>query len=259
MRLNNKRYLITGASSGLGLALVKYLVKAEGIKITAVARNVKPLNRMPVCKVFPLSLDISKPDNIDLMLDEAVRLMGGVDCVITCAGFGYYESFYSQDYGHIERIFQTNVFSTLYTLERFLAKTNGKVTFVAISSVLGKFGLPGMALYSATKHALDGFQDSYRYEKPHRLHYMTVYPIGLRTNFWKRIATDIPIPKPLQSADKAAVAILKGIKAQRQVVYTSHLSRLALFANKVIPVLVPVYQGVNKLRFKKWLFYRNSY
>jgi short-subunit dehydrogenase len=187
------------------------------------------------------------------MLDEAIRLMDGIDCIIACAGFGYYERFNCHDYEHIERIFQTNVFSTLYTLERFLVKTTGKVSFVAISSVLGKFGLPGMALYSATKHALDGFQDSYRYEKLNRLHYMTVYPIGLRTNFWERIATDIPLPRPLQSADKAAVAILKGINAERRVVYTSLLSRFALFANQVIPVFIPIYQRVNKQRFVKWL------
>jgi short-subunit dehydrogenase len=225
----------------------------KGTKITAVARNIKPLMKMPHNRVFSLSLDVTKPENIELMLDEAVRMLGGIDCVLTCAGFGYYERFNDKGYGHIERIFQTNVFSTLYTLERFLAKTDGKVTFVAISSVLGKFGLPGMALYSASKHALDGFQDSYRFEKPNRLHYMTAYPIGLRTNFWERIATDIPLPRPLQSADTAAVAILKGIKAEKRVVYTSISSRIALCVNQAIPVLVLLYQCINKRRYDKWV------
>ena len=119
--------------------------------------------------------------------------------------------------------------------------------------MLGKFGLPGMALYSATKFALCGFHDSYQYEKPNRLHYMTVYPIGLKTNFWERIATDIPLPRPLQSADTAACAILKGLRGNKQAVYTSYPSRIALYINQFIPILIPTYQLINKLRFEKWL------
>jgi len=251
MKLCGKRYLITGASSGLGLAIVKQLIRIKGTVITAVARNVEPLDKLP--RVFSLSLDVTKPENIEAMLDKAINWMGGIDCVITCAGFGYYERFCNRDYGHIERVFQTNVLSPMYTLERFLAKTKGEVAFVSISSMLGKFGLPGMALYSSTKHALAGFHDSYRYEKPDRLHYMTVYPIGLKTNFWKRIATDIPLPRPLQSADTAAIAILKGLRGNKRTVYTSLSSRIALCVNQIIPVLIPAYQYVNKLRFDKWL------
>ena len=255
MKLSGKKYLITGASSGLGLALVKRLINIKGVKITAVARNIKTLEKMANDRIFPLSLDVTKPDNVDFMIDEAMRKMDGIDCVITCAGFGYYERFSSDNngYGHIERIFQTNVFSVLNTLERIIAKTEGRISFVAISSVLGKFGLPGMALYSATKHALEGFQDSYRFEKPERLHYMSAYPIGLRTNFWERIATDIPLPRPLRSADTAAIAILKGIKAEKRVIYTSLPSRIILCVNQVIPVLVPLYQSINKHRFYNWL------
>ena len=252
MKLDGKRYLITGASSGLGLAVVRRLLGVKDTKVVAVARNIKPLGAMPVRRVFSLSLDVTKPENIDFMLDEAIRVMGGVDCVITCAGFGYYERFEGQDYGHIERVFQTNVLSPLYTLERFLSKTKGKVAFVTISSMLGKFGLPGMALYSATKHALDGFQDSYRFEKPKRLHYMTAYPIGLKTPFWKRIAKDIPLPRPLQSADMAACAILEGLQQGKRTIYTSLTSKIALRVNGMLPVVVLVYQFANKIRFDRW-------
>ena len=253
MKLGGKRYLITGASSGLGLAIVKQLLRVKGAKIVAVARNIKPLEVMPAHRVFPLSLDVTKPENIDFMLDETIKMMGGVDCVIACAGFGYYERFENKGYGHIERIFQTNVLSPLYTLERFLSKTKGKVAFVAISSMLGKFGLPGMALYSAAKHALDGFHDSYRFEKPKRLHYMTVYPVGLKTHFWERITTDIPLPRPLQSADAAACAILKGLQQGKCTVYTSPASKIALRINGAFPVLALAYQLLNKVRFDRWI------
>ncbi|MCL1863365.1 MAG: SDR family NAD(P)-dependent oxidoreductase [Defluviitaleaceae bacterium] len=243
MKLCGKKYLVTGASSGLGLAITKRLTKIKGTKIVAVGRNIKSLHGIP--KVRPLSLDITTSQNIEHMLDESIHLMGGLDCVIACAGFGYYESFVNQDYEHIERIFKTNVLSPMYTLECFLTKTTGDIAFVAISSMLGKFGLPGMALYSATKHALDGFHDSYRYEKPKRLHYMTVYPISLKTRFWGRIATDIPLPYPLQNADTAARAVLYGLRENKQTVYTSLVSRLA--------PLIPLYQHIGKLRLERWM------
>mgnify|MGYP003824256961 FL=1 len=167
----------------MGLALVKRLLRVEGTKITAVARNIQSLQGLPRERVFSLSMDVAKPENIDAMIDAAIANMGGIDCLIACAGFGYYERFMGQDYGHIERIFQTNVLSPLYTLQRLLDKVEGKVSFTVISSAIGKFGIPGMALYCATKFALDGFADAFRFEKPDRLHYMTAYPIGLATNF----------------------------------------------------------------------------
>jgi len=230
--LENKRFLVTGAGSGLGRALVRRLARVSGAKIVAVTSGV----------------DVSKPENVDKMLDFAIGRMGGLDCVIACAGFGYYEGFGGRvgGFSHIKQIFETNVLSPLYTLERFLSKTEGEVAFVAVSSMLGKLGIAGMSLYSATKHALAGFGSAYKFEKPERLHYMTVYPISLKTNFWGKLPPDTPIPKPMQTADKAAADILKGLQKGRPNIYTPSLSRLVL----VCPLF---YQIVSGLKFHKWL------
>jgi len=250
LKLCGKKYLITGASSGLGLAIVARLMKIKGTQITAVARNMDALAEFS--NVFPLSIDVSEPNAVDFMIDESIRQMGGIDCVITCAGFGYYESFQGKDYEHIEAIFRTNVLSPLYTLQCVLEKTAGKLSFVLISSMLGKFGFPGMALYSATKHALHGFHDSFIHEKPNRLHFMTAYPIGMDTNFWNHMPKNIPLPRPLQSADKAAVAILDGLRKNKQTVYTWQLSQLTLSVNHVIPIFFPAYKYFYKQCFQKW-------
>lgn len=230
MKLKNKRYLVTGACSGLGKALVCGLRQVEGIKIVAVNSN----------------FDISKPANIEDILDFAIKHMGGLDCVIACAGFGYYESFGNKGYRHIISIFETNVLSPIYMLERLLAKTQGQVAFVAVSSMLGKFGLSGMALYSATKHALAGFADAYKFEKPKRLHYMTAYPITMKTNFWNKLPQDIPIPKPIQKADVAARAILKGLGKNKKSVYTAPFS-------KTVAAFALPYQFIGWLKFRNWL------
>jgi len=230
MKLENKRYLVTGAGSGLGKALVRRLKWVRGTKIVAVTSGI----------------DVSKPENIECMLDFAIKRTGGLDCVIACAGFGYYESFGDKGYEHIRRIFETNVLSPIYTLERFLAKTEGNVAFVMVSSMLGKFGLAGMTLYSATKHALAGFADAYKLEKPKRLHYMTAYPITIKTNFWNKLPKDIPIPKPMQTADTAAKAILRGLRKNKKSIYTAPFSKV--FTDLTLP-----YQLIGSLKFQKWL------
>jgi len=236
----------------LGLALVKRLLRVEGTKITAVARNIQSLQGLPRERVFSLSMDVAKPENIDAMIDAAIANMGGIDCLIACAGFGYYERFMGQDYGHIERIFQTNVLSPLYTLQRLLDKVEGKVSFTVISSAIGKFGIPGMALYCATKFALDGFADAFRFEKPDRLHYMTAYPIGLATNFWERIATNIPLPRPLQQPEDAARAILNGLRLEKRAVGSPPAATAVWALNRFLPLFVPLYQAWNKARFDNW-------
>jgi len=240
LELCGKKYLITGASSGLGLAITKKLVNIKDTKITVVSRNMDAL--AGISNIFPLSLDVSMPDSVDLMIDEAIQKMGGLDCIIACAGFGYYERFQGKSYEHIEAIFRTNVLSPLYTLQRVLEKTAGKISFVLISSMLGKFGFPGMALYSATKHALSGFHDSFICEKPERLHFMTAFPIGMDTNFWNHMPRNIPLPRPLQSADTAADAILRGLRKNKTTVYTSLPSKVVLGINQVLPVPLPAYK-----------------
>lgn len=253
MKLKNKRVVITGASSGIGLELTRQLLKISGVQIVGVARRIKTLEGIASDRLFPLSVDVTLSENIEFMLDEAIRIMGGIDVVVSCAGFAYYEQFNNHDYDHIKRIYETNVLSPLYTLEKLLQKTERKVSFVLLSSALGKFGLPGFALYCSTKYALSGFHDSYRFEIHDRLHFMTVYPIGVKTNFWKRIHTDMPLPRPLQSVDVVVKAIINGLLKEKQRVYTSRVFYYIWGANRLLPFLIWIYQKFHQFKFIKWM------
>lgn len=252
MNLKNKRFLITGASSGIGFEIMKQLLNIEGTRIVAVARNIEKLNDIVGERISPLSVDVAEPANIDKMLDDAAAAVGGIDCLIACAGFAYTERFEGKDYGHIERIFATNVLSPLYTLQRFLEKTEGKVSYGVTSSALGKFGLADFALYCSTKFALDGFADSYRFEKPDRLHYMTVYPMGVKTPFWRHMNDAAPLPKPLQQPEKVAKCIIKGIKKEKRRVFTSVFFKIAWGINRVFPFMFYIYQKMYSSKMKKF-------
>lgn len=281
-KLENKRILITGASSGIGFELSCQLLTIPGVQITGIARNIKTLINLKnsedkntgAHRLFPLSVDVAAPENIELMVNEAVNKMGGIDIVICCAGFAYYEQFENCCYEHIKRIYETNVLSPLYTLERVLQKTSEKtektkqtkqmkktekISFVIMSSALGKFGLPGYALYCSTKYALAGFHDSFRFEHHRRLHFMTVYPIGVRTNFWERIHIDMPLPRPLQAVDSVAKAIINGLAKEKRRVYTSKAFLFIWIINRILPFLIWGYQKFHQSLFSKWLRSRGRY
>jgi len=253
MKLNNKRILITGASSGIGLELTRQLLKTPGTQIMGVARRVDTLESIGNSRLYPLSADITLPENIEYMLDEAIVKMGGIDVIIACAGFAYYEKFENTDYEHIKRIYETNVLSPLYTLQKFLQKTQGQVSFVTLASAVGKFGLPGYALYCSSKFALDGFHDSFRFEPHDRLHYMTVYPVGVKTNFWVRIHSHMPLPRPLQSVEASASAIILGLKLNKKRVYTARWFYLVWGVNRVLPFILWTYQKIYQSLFGRWL------
>ncbi|MFY9377497.1 MAG: SDR family NAD(P)-dependent oxidoreductase, partial [Peptococcia bacterium] len=89
MDLRNKGIVITGASSGLGLALAKRLIKA-GAKVVGVSRNPEKLKKLYGDKVYTIACDISKQNELDAMLEEAEGFLGGIDIFVANAGFAYY-------------------------------------------------------------------------------------------------------------------------------------------------------------------------
>lgn len=253
MDLNGKRILITGASSGIGREILRKLIDGRDCKIAAVARDVGGLYGISD-SVTPLAYDLSVRENIDRAVDEAINAMGGIDCAIACAGFGYFEKFTGKDYDHIEYIYDVNVVAPLYMLQLLLDRTEGDISFTVIASALGKMGLAGYSLYCSSKFALDGFASAFKYEKPRRLHYMTVYPAGVDdTRFYIKNSDDMPLPGPMQRIDRVASSVIKGIEKSKRSVYTSAFFRTVHALNRFLPFVLPVYQNLYKGKFYAWL------
>ena len=260
MDLNGKRILITGASSGIGREIMQKLVSGRDCKIAAVARSFENMSDMPGAdKVSFFSYDLSVKENIDKAIDESIKALGGIDCIIACAGFGYFEKFEGKDYNHIEYIYDVNVVAPLYMLQLLLEKTDGNISFTVIASALGKMTLAGYSLYCGSKFALDGFAHAYKYEQPDRLHFMTVYPVGVDdTKFYIRNSDDMPLPRPLQSIDKVAESVIKGIEKSKRYVYTSKAFMIGYALNRALPFLFPVYKNLYKSKFCAWLSRKNG-
>jgi short-subunit dehydrogenase len=170
MNIEEKRVVITGASSGIGRALLQELSERQ-VQIVAVGRDEARLRDViesasaSQARVMSFPCDLSRQRDVDALFDYAVQQMGGIDIFVANAGFAYWGPVQAPDWRRIEAIFRTNVFSPVYSAQKMQAlfhEANYRV--VITSSILGRVGLEGYALYASTKAALDRFAKVYRLE-----------------------------------------------------------------------------------------------
>ncbi|SMC85819.1 SDR family NAD(P)-dependent oxidoreductase [Papillibacter cinnamivorans] len=254
MELKGKRIVITGASSGLGREIMRRMLSA-GARVVGVARNTEPIVREFGEKgAMAISCDVSDPRQLDAMLEEAKGLLGGIDIFFSNAGFGYYGPIGGADWEKIDKIFKTNVYAPIYTLEK-LTEGGGTepLTFVLTISGLGKMVLPGFTLYDSTKFALDGFVRTYRMEKPRNVKIVPVYPVALFTPFFKKAGgNDTPMPLMARQSPKVTAFIIEmGIRAGVRSIYPSLVFIIRCLLARVTPADVLV-QLVEYPRFLAW-------
>jgi short-subunit dehydrogenase len=166
----NKIVWITGASSGIGEALAKHFAKL-GSRLILSSRREDELRRVAgLCSgarsVSVLPLDLSRPESMEDAARSALDVGGVIDVMVHNAGVSQRSFAADTRYDVDELIMRTNylgpVALTKALLPSMRARRQGH--FIVVSSVLGKFGLPGRSGYCASKHALHGFFDTLRGE-----------------------------------------------------------------------------------------------
>jgi len=192
-KLTNKVIWVTGASSGIGEALVYELVR-KGARLILSARRKEELERVkgncrpetqPFIRILPL--DLSEPTTLALHTEAAIQLFGHIDILINNGGISQRSLAKETELAVDRKIMEVDYFGTLaltkHLLPHFLKRKAGH--FVTVSSVMGKIGTPYRTGYAAAKHALHGFFDSLRAElwKDSKNIYVTlVCPGWINTN-----------------------------------------------------------------------------
>ena len=175
--------LVTGASSGIGKATAERLVKA-GYKVYGTSRRG---GQQDSSSFEMLALDVTRDESVAAAVNELLRREGRIDLLVNNAGFGVAPA--GAEESSIEQahaIFETNFFGIVRMTRAVLPqmRKQGSGRIVNIGSILGLLPMPYGALYSATKHAVEGYSESLDHEVRTRgIRVSVVEPAFTRTAF----------------------------------------------------------------------------
>ncbi len=249
-KLSGLRVLITGASQGIGRALVLEAAK-RGCRVLAAARSQQLLDELAGeaakanTAVNTVVADITKPDDRTAMVAAATQHFGGLDVLVNNAGIGATGHFMDSEPNVMRQIFETNFFGLTETTRAFLPTLKQGTTpaIVNISSVLGKRAIPGRSLYSASKFAVMGFSEAIRAElAKDGIDVLVVSPGLTQTNFSKNMLEQ---KAKIQldhlrgmTSEEVAVATLRALERGSLDVTLTFKGKLLLLVNRFAPWIV---------------------
>ena len=255
--INGKTIVLTGANSGIGLEILKLIVKGDN-KILAVDLHTDKIETFDQNKVIPMVCDVSTPENVDSIFDKATEVLGSIDIFFANAGFPYYEYMDYISWERIDNIFKVNVYSPIYSLQKYIKYLDGKEGQFGITiSAIGKMAIPGYTLYSASKFAMNGFQQGMRLELPKNVKLTCVYPIATDTGFFKKAAEGsgkaiTERPFPVQSPKIVAKCTVKGLEKKKKNINPSKLFVFARFLMAICPPIRTIYWKLEKKKLVRW-------
>jgi NAD(P)-dependent dehydrogenase (short-subunit alcohol dehydrogenase family) len=162
MTKENRTWLITGCSTGLGRALAEVVI-AKGERVFATARKPEEIRGLVAGydNARALKLDVTVAVDIKAAVAEAEKA-GGVDVLVNNAGYGYLTALEEGDEESYRAQFETNVFGLIAMTRAVLPgmRKRGSGHIINIASVGGFIGNPGSAYYAATKFGVVGLSES---------------------------------------------------------------------------------------------------
>ena len=230
-RLSGRVAAITGASAGIGRATAERLAQ-EGAAVVLSARRADRLDELAAAitgrggRALAVPGDVTSIGDMHMLVSRAIDTFGQLDVMICNAGIGFHDAFEQTPVDVMQRVVEVNLMGTLYAaqaaLPHFLSRHSGHI--IAVSSIVGRRGIAGSAVYSATKAAQIGFIEGLRAEFfGTGLHASVVYPVSTVTEFHDAILRDfgqrIKGRGPKQSADDVARAIVECVVRPKAEVY----------------------------------------
>lgn len=232
-----KSVLITGGTSGIGLALASLLIK-ENCQVAILSRQqllidtalaeltkVAPIGAPGV---IPIQADVTKRAELNEILDEYTSQHGVPDIVINCAGVAHPGTFTSLKPEIFDWLMDVNYFGTVNVLKNLVPvmKNRHSGVIVNLSSVAGFIGIYGYTAYSASKFAVTGFTDALRSElKPYGIQVSIVFPPDTKTpqldyesKFKPYITQQVAGSASLMSAEAVASEIIKKVAHKKYII-----------------------------------------
>lgn len=188
-RSKKKVAMVTGASSGIGKAIVQQLLKEDWI-VYGAARRVEKMADIEAMGAKVLPLDVTDDDSMTTAVQTLLTAEGQIDALVNNAGYGSYGALEDVPIQEAKRQFDVNVFGlmrlTQLVLPSMRAAKSG--TIVNISSMGGRIWMPIGGWYHATKHAVEVLSDALRMEtEPFGIRVVLVQPGAIESE-WSSIA-----------------------------------------------------------------------
>lgn len=269
-----KSALITGGSSGIGLALAKQLVEMS-CSVVILSRQETLLQQAQTTlialkssesiKITTIKSDVTHREELTRSLSEYTQEHGIPDIVINCAGVAHPGTFTSLKPEIFDWMMDVNYFGTVNVLKNLVPafKERRSGAIVNISSIAGFLGIYGYTAYSASKFAVNGFTDALREElHPFGIQVSIVFPPDTRTpqlDYEKKykpfITKELSGSANLMEADQVANEILHKVARRKYIILPGFEGKILFFAKNLLgrqlhPILdLIVKNSIRKIKF----------
>jgi NAD(P)-dependent dehydrogenase (short-subunit alcohol dehydrogenase family) len=183
-----RTWFVTGASQGLGLTLVKRLLR-KGHQVAATSRSKDSLVQAvgtDSAAFLPLQVDLASDASVRQSIEQTISIFGSLDVVVNNAGYGIGGSIEELTDAETRQAFDVNVFGALNVIRQALPhlRAAGAGHIINISSIAALAGATGWAVYAATKSALSSFSEVLAQDvASFGIKVTVVEPGAFRTNF----------------------------------------------------------------------------
>jgi len=205
-KLDGKVAMVTGASSGIGMACARALA-SEGATVILGGRTLRPMVDVASDiteaggRAFPRVMDVREEKHVQAAVDFAARELGGLHIMVNSAGVNYFDSILEGDVARWREMFETNVIALILCCREAarVMKAQGGGHIVNVSSVAALEVEPQNPVYSASKHAVNAISEALRQAVvEHNIRVTNIMPGGVLTN----IARNMP-PERLMALGRA--------------------------------------------------------
>lgn len=244
MDIQGKVALVTGASRGIGRAIVLELARSGAKRLLLVSRREDLLNAVARevekfgTEAIVLPLDLTREIDVNVAIAQAWRTHGPIDLLVNCAGVAHQTPFLKTRLRQVQEEIAVNLLG-MYTITRFVARRmaarrQGKI--VNVSSLMGKLAAPTMATYSATKFAIQGFTQALRSElSPDNVQVVSLLPSLTDTDMIRNLKLFrwvIPM-----TPEQVARSLMSGLRRESPEILVGWQSHLAVWCSRIVPWL----------------------
>lgn len=255
MNFKDKVVIVTGATSGIGLACARAFA-AEGSKVVLAARSEDKLKQILndfSCNgkdCIGVKTDVTSQTDCENLINKTIIKFGRIDILVNNAGISMRALFEDVEMDVLRKVMDVNFWGTVYCTKYalpYILQTKGSI--VGISSIAGFHGLPGRTAYSASKFAMQGFLESVRIENLKKGIQVLILSAGFTSSNIRFNALDAhgnpqgetPMPEEkLMPPERVAKNVLRSIRKRKRNRIMTTEGQLMVFFQRIIPRLVDI-------------------